>query len=122
MNISHLIVTYGYPAMFILVGAESLGVPLPGETGLISAAAYAGPTHRLSPWLIFAAAAAGAIIGDDAGYSIGNKGGYPLGRAYRPKVRFDERKMKIARYLFDTHGGLSRAPRMNGHPGLGHGP
>jgi membrane protein DedA with SNARE-associated domain len=105
VNISHLIVSFGYLALFALVGAESLGIPLPGETALIIAGAYAGHTHRLSPWLIFVVAAAAAIIGDNIGYWIGDKGGYRLARRYGPKVRLDERKLKIARYLFDTHGG-----------------
>ncbi len=76
MSISQLIASFGYLAVFVLVGAESLGVPLPGETALITAAIYAGHTHRLSPWLIFAVASAGAIVGDNIGYWIGNKGGY----------------------------------------------
>src|SRR5262252_9497389 len=105
MNISHLISSYGYLAVFLLVGAESLGIPLPGETALITAGIYAGHTHRLSPWLIFLVAAAGAIIGDNIGYWIGDKGGYRLARRYGPRVRLDERKLKIARYLFDRHGG-----------------
>ena len=105
MNIGHLIASYGYWAVFLLVGAESLGIPLPGETALITASIYAAHTHRLSPWLIFAVAAAGAIIGDNIGYWIGDKGGYRLARRYGPKVRLDERKLKIARYLFDRHGG-----------------
>jgi len=105
VNISHLIASYGYLALFALVAAESLGVPLPGETALITAGIYAGHTHRLSPWLIFAVASAAAIIGDNIGYWIGDKGGYRLARRYGPRVRLDERKLKIARYLFDTHGG-----------------
>jgi membrane protein DedA with SNARE-associated domain len=104
VNISHLVDTYGYWAVFFLVGAESLGVPLPGETALIVAGTYAGHTHRLSPWLIFAVAAAAAIIGDNIGFWIGDKGGYRLARRYGSKVRLDERKLKIARYLFDQHG------------------
>jgi membrane protein DedA with SNARE-associated domain len=104
VNITHLVDTYGYWAVFVLVGAESLGVPLPGETALIVAGTYAGHTHRLSPWLIFAVAAAAAIIGDNIGFWIGDKGGYRLARRYGSKVRLDERKLKIARYLFDQHG------------------
>ena len=104
MSIGHLIETYGYLALFALVAAESLGVPLPGETALITAGIYAGHTHRLSPWLIFAVAAAAAIIGDNIGYWIGDKGGYRLARRYGPKVHFDEQKLKIARYLFERHG------------------
>jgi membrane protein DedA with SNARE-associated domain len=105
VNISDLIASYGYWAVFLLVGVESLGIPLPGETALITAGIYAGHTHRLSPWLIFLVAAAGAIIGDNIGYWIGEKGGYRLARRYGPRVRLDERKLKIARYLFDRHGG-----------------
>jgi membrane protein DedA with SNARE-associated domain len=105
VNVSNLIASYGYWAVFLLVAVESLGIPLPGETALITAGIYAGHTHRLNPWLIFAVAAAAAIIGDNIGYSIGDKGGYPLARRYGPKVRLDERKLKIARYLFDIHGG-----------------
>jgi len=104
VNISNLIASMGYWAVFLLVGAESLGVPLPGETALITAGIYAGHTHRLNPWLLFAVAAAGAIIGDNIGYWIGDKGGYPLARRYGHRVRLDERKLKIARYLFDRHG------------------
>ena len=103
MSIGHLIEAYGYLALFGLVAAESLGVPLPGETALITAGIYAGH-HRLSPWLIFVVAAAAAIIGDNIGYWVGDKGGYRLARRYGPKVHFDEQKLKIARYLFDRQG------------------
>lgn len=105
MNISHLIAAYGYLALFALVGAESLGIPVPGETALVTAGIYAGHTHRLSPWLIFAVASAAAIVGDNIGFWLGHAGGYPLARRYGPKVRLDERKLKTARYLFDRHGG-----------------
>ena len=104
MNTGQLIASYGYWALFILVAAESLGVPLPGETALIVAATYAGTTHHLNPWLIFLVASAAAIIGDNIGYWIGDKGGYRLAHRYGSKVRLDERKLKTARYLFDLHG------------------
>jgi membrane protein DedA with SNARE-associated domain len=104
LNLNHLIATYGYWAVFVLVAAESLGVPLPGETALILAGTYAGNTHRLSGWLIFIVAAAAAIIGDNIGYWIGDQGGYRLARRFGPRIRLDERKLKISRYLFNRHG------------------
>jgi membrane protein DedA with SNARE-associated domain len=104
VNISHLIDTYGYMAVFLLVGAESLGIPVPGETALIVAGTYAGHTHRLNPWIIFLVASAAAIIGDNIGFWIGDKGGYRLARRYGHWVRLDEHKLKIARYVFDIHG------------------
>ena len=104
MSLSHLIEVYGYLAVFVLVGAESLGIPVPGETALILAGAYAGHTHRLSSWLVFAVAVVGAIIGDNIGFWIGHRFGYALARRYGRHVWLNERKLKIARYLFDTHG------------------
>jgi membrane protein DedA with SNARE-associated domain len=104
VSTGHLIASYGYWALFALIAAESIGVPLPGETALIIAGAYAGTTHHLNPWLIFAVASAAAIIGDNIGFWIGDKGGYRLARRYGSKVRLDERKLKTARYLFDRHG------------------
>jgi membrane protein DedA with SNARE-associated domain len=63
----------GYPLLFVLVGAESAGALVPGETGLIVAAALASQ-GRLSLPLVIAVAAAGAIIGDNIGYVIGRRG------------------------------------------------
>jgi membrane protein DedA with SNARE-associated domain len=102
--VSDVVTAAGYPAVFSLVAGESIGIPLPGETALIVASIEAGNTHRMSPWIIFAVAAAGAIVGDNIGFLIGTKGGYRLARRYGPKVRLDERKLKAARYLTDRHG------------------
>ena len=104
MNVDHLVASLGYWAVFGFVAAESLGVPLPGETALIVAGAYAGQTRHLDPWAIFAVAAAAAVAGDNVGFWIGDKGGYRLAHRYGPKVRLDERKLKVGRYVFDRHG------------------
>jgi membrane protein DedA with SNARE-associated domain len=82
-----------------------MGIPVPGETALIAAGLYAGSTHRLSVAGIVAAAAAGAIVGDNIGYGIGRWGGFRLLRRYGHYVRLDERQLKVGRYLFDRHGG-----------------
>src|SRR5579884_2114019 len=104
-TLRHLLDQYGYAAVFVFVMVESLGVPFPGETMVIAAAAYAGATHHLSVWLIWLTAAAGAIIGDNIGFGIGHWGGYPLLRRYGSKVRLDEAKLKVGRLIFDRHGG-----------------
>src|SRR2546423_12417966 len=46
--ITHLVQSYGYYAVFAFIALESVGIPLPGETALISAALYAGTTHHLN--------------------------------------------------------------------------
>src|SRR5690348_4890910 len=76
-TISGLIASYGYVVLFFLVGLESLGVPLPGETALVTAAAFAALGH-LSIYAVVATAVAAAIIGDNGGYWIGRAGGTAL--------------------------------------------
>lgn len=104
MNIDHLVATYGYWAVFVLVAIECLGVPLPGETALITAGIFAGHTHRLSPLAIWAVASAAAAGGGFIGYLIGEAGGYRLVRRYGHRIRLDEAKLKVGRYAFDRHG------------------
>jgi membrane protein DedA with SNARE-associated domain len=104
MSYEHLVATYGYTGVGVLVGLESLGVPLPGETVLIAAATYAGTTHHLSVWGIFAVAVAGAVLGDNLGFWIGDAGGYRLLRRWGHYLHIDEPKIKVGRYVFERHG------------------
>jgi membrane protein DedA with SNARE-associated domain len=67
----------GYPALFVLVAAESAGVPVPGETALVAAAILAAMGH-LELGLVAAFAALGAVVGDNLGYLIGRLGGRRL--------------------------------------------
>ena len=103
--INHLLQSYGYIAVFLFVGLESMGVPLPGETMLIAAAVYAGSTHHLNIAVVGLVAAAAAVAGDNAGFWLGKHGGARLVRRYGRWVRLDARKLKVGRYLFDRHGG-----------------
>jgi membrane protein DedA with SNARE-associated domain len=103
-DVTHLLQTYGYLVVFVFVGLESTGIPLPGETVLLAAAIYAGATHHLEIAGVIVAAALGAILGDNLGYWVGREGGFRLLRRFGRFVRLDERKLKLAIYLFDRHG------------------
>jgi membrane protein DedA with SNARE-associated domain len=105
MNTNHLLSNYGYWALFIIVALESLGIPVPGETILISAGILAGHAHNLNPWLIWLLASAAAIIGDNIGFWVGDKGGYSLLKKYGRYIRVREPEIKLGRYIFDRHGG-----------------
>ena len=105
LDLTGLLATYGYWAVLVIVGLESLGIPLPGETILIAASVYAGATHRLSIALVILAATAGAILGDNIGYAIGHWGGYRSLLRYGRYVRLNEARVKLGRYIFLRHGG-----------------
>ncbi|HMA21292.1 MAG TPA: DedA family protein, partial [Gemmatimonadaceae bacterium] len=98
-----LLDTYGYWIVFLFVGIESLGVPLPGETALVTAAAFAALGH-MSIVGVIATAVAGAVIGDAGGYWIGRTGGLPLVRKYGRMIRFDAAKLDRVRAFFSRHG------------------
>ena len=104
-DLLHLLAAYGYWAVLLLVALESTGIPLPGETMLLTAAIYAGSSHRLQIGLVVAAAAVGAILGDNLGYWVGREGGYRLLRRLAPALHLDRRKLKLGQYLFRRHGG-----------------
>src|SRR5262245_712091 len=99
-----LVAAHGYWIVAIVVGIESMGIPAPGETALVSAAIYAGTTHRLSLLLLIAAAALGAIVGDNLGYLIGRRFGYDLLLRHGRRFGVDERHVKLGRFLFNRHG------------------
>jgi membrane-associated protein len=103
LNVDHLIEVAGYPLLFLLVMAESGGVPIPGETALITAAVLASRGKLQIEWVI-ALAATAAIVGDNIGYLIGRKGGRWL--LERPG-RFERQRREVLRTgepFFKRHG------------------
>jgi membrane protein DedA with SNARE-associated domain len=103
LNVDHLVQVAGYPLLFLLVTGESSGVPIPGETALITAAVLAS-RGKLSIELVILLAATGAIVGDNIGYLIGRKGGRWL--LERPG-RFHRQRLEVLRTgepFFERHG------------------
>ena len=89
-----------YLVVALVVGVESMGVPLPGEITLVSASLLA-TTGVTDPWLVALAASAGAVLGGTAGYALGRRGGRSL------LERFGRR---FPRHFGPAH--LARAERM----------
>ncbi|WP_327237670.1 DedA family protein [Streptomyces sp. NBC_01317] len=95
-----------YLLVGLVIGLESLGIPLPGEIVLVSAALLASQHGDINPYILGACASAGAIIGDSIGYAIGRRGGRPLlawlgGRF--PK-HFGEAQISMAERSFEKWG------------------
>lgn len=67
-----------YAVVALVIGVESLGIPLPGEIVLVSAALLSSQHSGINPIVLGACASLGAVIGDSIGYAIGRKGGRPL--------------------------------------------
>ena len=100
-----LIQAYGLWVLFIVVMLESMGVPMPGETALVTTALYAGSTHQIDIISVVLVAAAGAIIGDNIGYLIGRSIQLRLLVRYGRYIRLDQPRLKVGQYLFRRHGG-----------------
>jgi membrane protein DedA with SNARE-associated domain len=66
-----------YAVVGLVIGLESMGIPLPGEITLVSAALLAA-SGVTQPWWVAIAASVGAIVGDSIGYAIGRRGGRSL--------------------------------------------
>jgi membrane protein DedA with SNARE-associated domain len=103
LDVEHLVQVFGYPLLFLIVMSESGGLPVPGETGLITAAALASQ-GKLQIEFVIALAAAGAIVGDNIGYLIGRKGGRWL--LERPGAFHRQRLLVLAtgQPFFERHG------------------
>jgi membrane protein DedA with SNARE-associated domain len=103
-HLTHLIANYGYVAIGCIIALESMGLPLPGESALVAAALYASQ-HDQNIAAVVAAAATGAIVGDNVGYWIGREFGYRLLLRYGAAIGLSTSKIKLGQYLFMRHGG-----------------
>jgi membrane protein DedA with SNARE-associated domain len=109
--VSHLLQSISPEVVYLIVGlmimVESLGIPVPGEIALVTAAVLA-TQHKtgLSPGWIAACSSAGAIVGDSIGFLIGRRYGKPLfGRLGRRFPRhFGPGHVALAERVFTRYG------------------
>jgi len=104
LDLHQFIADYGYWAIALFVGLESMGLPLPGETILIIGAGYAG-SHDGSLAAVILSAAAGAVIGDNLGYVLGRQFGTRFLQRYGSKIGVTSERIKLGQYLFMRYGG-----------------
>jgi membrane protein DedA with SNARE-associated domain len=93
-----------YVLLALLVGGESAGIPLPGETALITASILASQDKLWLP-LVIVIAAATAIVGDNIGYELGRHGAR---RILERPGRLEERRREFLQRgeaFFERHGG-----------------
>jgi membrane protein DedA with SNARE-associated domain len=99
-----LIERYGYLIVFLGVALEGVGIPLPGETVLITAGAL---VHRgsLTLWETIVMGSLGAVMGGQAGYLAGRFGGRPFVLRWGRYVFITPERLGRAERFFEQHGG-----------------
>lgn len=75
--LQELLRQWGYGVIFGAMLLENAGVPLPGETVTLLGG-YAAGSGQLNVFGVMAAAAGGAMLGDNLGYWVGRRAGWGL--------------------------------------------
>ena len=101
--LTHAIERYGYFAVLLLVTLEGIGLPLPGETAVVTAAAFAA-RGSLSAVGVAIAATIGTVLGGSAGYWIGRLGGRGLLVRHGHWIRLDAARLARTEQYFARHG------------------
>lgn len=94
---------YGYPILFVVVLLESLGIPGPGQTLLITAALLAAH-GKLDITAVLVTSIVGTTLGGMVGYWVGRKGGRTLILRYGRYIRIDESELGRLESSFASYG------------------
>ncbi|MFN9630405.1 MAG: DedA family protein [Cyanobacteriota bacterium] len=101
-----LIQRWGYGVIFVAMLLENAGVPLPGETVTLLGG-YAAGSGQLNVWGVMAAAASGAILGDNVGYWVGRRAGWGLILRVGRLLRQSPEQLERLREQFLRHANAS---------------
>ena len=100
---TRMVADYGYLAVVLIVAAEGFGIPLPGETAVVTAAAFAA-SGTLNVYGVAASATLGTLIGGTGGYWIGRRGGRRLLERHGHLIRLDAERLARTERHFTEHG------------------
>src|SRR5512146_2969817 len=102
--VSQWVTHYGYVIVAVFLLVEGMGLPIPGETALVTAAALAG-RGTMSYVGVAIAGCIGTIAGGHAGYWIGLRGGTRVVAKYGRWFRLNEARLDRTHRFFVQHGG-----------------
>lgn len=105
-SLQQLLQTWGYGVVFAAMLLENAGLPLPGET-ITLLGGYAAGSGQLQVFGVLGAAAAGAILGDNLGYWVGRRAGWPLILRVGRLLRQSPEQLERLRESFQRHAGKS---------------
>jgi undecaprenyl-diphosphatase len=101
--VSQWVAHYGYALVAVFLLIEAAGVPVPGETALVTAAALAG-RGTLSIVGVLVAGVLGTIAGGHLGYWIGAQGGTAAVTRHGRWVGLSPKRLEKTQHFFDDHG------------------
>ncbi|NBM20166.1 DedA family protein [Streptomyces sp. GC420] len=102
-NLVPLLEDHGYVALGVLVLLDNGGIPVPGQTILVLAAATAG-TGRLDITVVLTVAVLAAVAGDCLGYLVGRSGGRAFVRRWGRYLLLTPARLEKAEDFFDRRG------------------
>ena len=102
-DINALLDEYGLPAMFVSLSTEAVGLPMPGESAMLAAAALAGD-GRFNIWHVVLVAWCAAVLGDNLGYYLGRRFGRPAILTYGRWAGITEAHLDRAEGVLDRYG------------------
>ena len=105
-TLESLLHDWGYWVVFGAMLLENAGLPLPGETVTLLGGYAAGSGH-LDVFGVMAAAAGGAILGDNLGYWVGRRAGWGVVLRVGRLLRRSPEQMESLRTSFLRHAGKS---------------
>jgi membrane protein DedA with SNARE-associated domain len=103
-QVQDLLGRWGYGVIFLGMLLENAGLPLPGET-LSLVGGYAAGSGQLNLLGVIAAAAGGAIVGDNIGYWVGRRAGWPLIQRIAGLVRLKPERLETIKERFRQQAG-----------------
>jgi membrane protein DedA with SNARE-associated domain len=105
--VQHLVTSYGYVAIFLLMVAESACIPVPSELIMTfggAAAAGAVPGASLNLVAVIAAGVAGNVVGSYVAWAVGKYGGQAALRRWGRLLWLRDHELERANHWFSQYG------------------
>lgn len=98
---------YGYWTVAVVLLLENMGLPVPGETVLLTASFLAFSEHHLRLPYIIAIGICAATVGDNVGFLIGHYGGRPLLARYHAILHISPQVVSQGEHLFRRYDAVT---------------
>jgi len=99
----YLIGLLGYGGVFVLMLAESCGIPMPSEV-IMPFSGFLVVSGKMNFWLLTFVGAFGNLVGSWLAYWIGKKGGRPLIEKYGKYILISKHDLDLADSWFKRYG------------------